>query len=400
MRKLEWKWLKLSLLASLLALSTLGLQSCTEEDDDDDSGSFVPEYVNTTTGGNGTAALTLENYTVNITVMNEQSQPVQGAAVDVFQGEDVALVWIELAGYYPIFQVINLGSQSTYTFNLTLIQSGGYFQVYNSDPPNITALFGDGAVTAHCFQGTMEDLLGAGVTTLGNFWAIRIYGQAAALGGGGVVNLGLFANGLNSVIFQELMFSAASIMSGDIVQFCFYSISVGGTVYYLPYVQIGNVIQQASDYDYKFILTWGANPSDLDSHLFTPEIGGSTHHVYYANRGSAEGPPYAWLDVDDVSSWGPEATTIEQLYPGTYTFAVYEYSGSGTLATSEAHVEVFNGRTRVGGYDVPTTADGDHWWWTVGTVDGATGVFTPVNTLLPNMPANAPVLRHQDMPIK
>lgn len=165
-------------------------------------------------------------------------------------------------------------------------------------------------------------------------------------------------------------------------------------------MQIGNVVEQASDYDYKIILTWGEYPTDLDSHLFTPEIEGSAYHVYFADRGSAAGPPYAWLDVDDVSSWGPEATTIEVLHPGTYTFAVYDWSGNGLLSTSGAHIEVFTGRDRVGGYDVPSAGeDGSHWWWTLGTVDGATGSFTLVNTLTPEIPVGVPISMG-DMPLK
>ena len=361
---------------------------------------YEPEHVNDTTGSNGLVDLALANYNVHLTVLDEAGSPVPGADVSLFQGESAALVWIELAGYYPLFQVIELAGETSYTFTLTLIESGGYFQIFPTDPANIVTLFADASVTAHCFEGTLEDVLAAGMTSIGGYMAIRIYGEAAGLGDDdSIVNLGLFTSGIDIAIFQELMFGAASIMPGDVVQFCFYSINVGGTDYYLPYLQIGDVISVDDDYAYKFIVTWGENPSDLDSHLFTPEIEGSTHHVYYADRGSGTSAPYAWLDVDDVSSWGPEATTIEQLFPGTYTFAVYEYSGAGTLSTSQAYVEVFQGRDLLAGYHVPTTADGDNWWWTVGTVDGATGVFTAVNTLTANAPVGAPA-GHEDMPIK
>jgi hypothetical protein len=365
-----------------------------------DMADYDPDVAYDATGNDGTADLVLPNYAVHLTVQDEGGAPVPGAAVSLFQGQSTALVWIQQAGYYPLFRVLDLGGQSSYTFTLTMVGAGGYFQILSADPDHIGDLFSDHAVTPHCYQGTLADILSAGMTTFDGYLAIRVIGEAAALGGGGVVNLGLFTAGINEAIFQELMFGATSIMAGDVVQFCLYSINVGGTDYYLPYVQISDVIDQVDDYAYKFIVTWGENPADLDSHLFTPEIGGSTHHVFYANTGSATSPPYAWLDVDDVTSWGPEAITIEQLFPGTYTFAVYEYSGAGTLSTSQAHVDVFHGRTLVGGYDVPAVQDGDNWWWTVGTVNGATGAFTLVNTLTPDPPPGAPRLARENLPLK
>lgn len=85
-------------------------------------------------------------------------------------------------------------------------------------------------------------------------------------------------------------------------------------------------------------LTWGALPSDLDSHLYTPN--GS--HVYYGNKGSLLSVPFANLDVDDTSSYGPEVITITKLMVGTYKYAVHNYSGygAGPLAASGARVEL------------------------------------------------------------
>jgi len=401
MRFNDLKWLRTGALALAVTGLGLGLVSCTE-DEDDEGTNYEPEYVAGTTNDQGQAALDLENYNVAVTVLNEANTPVTGASVDVFQGEQYALLWVELAGYYPIFQVLELGEQNLYTVNLTLIESGGFFQIFAADPPHIAHLFTDGSVTAHCFEGTLSDMYDAAATTLGGYWAIRVSGEAAALGDPGIVNLGLFTYGLDVAYFEQLMFGAASLYEGDTFSFCFYTIHVGDQDYYLPYVHISDVVaQQETEYDYKFILTWDEYPTDLDSHLYTPSIDGSAYHVYYASRGSADTAPFAWLDVDDTSSYGPEATTIEELFPGTYTFAVYDWSGNGLLSTSGAHVEVFNGRDRVGGYDVPAAGgDAAHWWWTVGTVDGTTGAFTLVNTLAASPVVGSPQRYIMDMPSK
>ena len=98
------------------------------------------------------------------------------------------------------------------------------------------------------------------------------------------------------------------------------------------------------DFWLQFTLTWGEEPRDLDSHLFTPEIPGTydtiAYHVYYASPGNAQSAPFADLDVDDVTSYGPEHITIWDEFPGTYSYAVYHYSGTGTIVTSGAEVGV------------------------------------------------------------
>jgi hypothetical protein len=85
-------------------------------------------------------------------------------------------------------------------------------------------------------------------------------------------------------------------------------------------------------------LTWGALPDDLDSHLFAPD--GS--HVSFVDRGSLGARPFANLDVDDVSSYGPEVVTLTKLMVGTYRYAVNNYSTQafGLFSTSGARVEL------------------------------------------------------------
>ena len=98
-------------------------------------------------------------------------------------------------------------------------------------------------------------------------------------------------------------------------------------------------------------LTWGADPSDLDSHLTGPDASnpsGPRFHVYYSGQGSLATTPYAELDVDDTSSFGPEVITISRFTTGTYRYSVHHYSGSGTIYASPARVELtLNGSTTI-----------------------------------------------------
>lgn len=68
-------------------------------------------------------------------------------------------------------------------------------------------------------------------------------------------------------------------------------------------------------------LTWGPQP-DVDLHAFEP----NGTHVYYANRFG----PSGFLDVDDVTSFGPEHYFVgcDTLETGTYRIGVNYYSGS------------------------------------------------------------------------
>ena len=91
-------------------------------------------------------------------------------------------------------------------------------------------------------------------------------------------------------------------------------------------------------------LTWGARPSDLDSHLIAP----NGVHVYFSHKGSLSAAPFANLDVDDVTSYGPEVVTITRLMVGTYKYSVRNFTGhsGGPIASSGARVELnIPGRT-------------------------------------------------------
>jgi uncharacterized protein YfaP (DUF2135 family)/pimeloyl-ACP methyl ester carboxylesterase len=137
----------------------------------------------------------------------------------------------------------------------------------------------------------------------------------------------------------------------------------------------------------RIVLSWGATPSDLDSHLTGPISGSSTRfHVYFGDKGSPTASPFAILDRDDVNSFGPETITIAQRFVGTYRYSVHDYSNrssttSSALSNSGAQVKVFVGTsTTPTTFNVPPSRPGT--LWTVFEMDGLTGgVITPVNSM-------------------
>jgi len=107
---------------------------------------------------------------------------------------------------------------------------------------------------------------------------------------------------------------------------------------------------------YRAVLTWGADPRDLDLHLWTLGT-----EVYFANKGGLDITPYAFLDVDNVSGYGPETITIGQLLD-TCKFSVYNYTGTPDVTVSRAHIDFYKGGSLLRSFDVPTTGTG-RWWY-------------------------------------
>jgi hypothetical protein len=108
-------------------------------------------------------------------------------------------------------------------------------------------------------------------------------------------------------------------------------------------------------------LTWGASPSDIDSHLRTPDGA----HVYYASKGSLTGAPFSSLDVDDITGFGPEVTTIRRPKVGIYRFYLHNYSQSFTpgMTGSPVRLELnYAGRPVV---FTPPPGEGSALYWHV-----------------------------------
>ena len=162
----------------------------------------------------------------------------------------------------------------------------------------------------------------------------------------------------------------------------------GYTSTYFPIVCIGNhtadnqnasITPTINAGEIRIVLTWGASPSDLDSHLLTPNIGSRRYHIYYSSKGRQSSAPYAQLDVDDTRSYGPETVTIYQSHPGTYHYFVYNYSGSPAMTTSGAKIEVYSATGLVKSYNIPLSGTGRYW--NVFSYDGSTGEITTIDQI-------------------
>ncbi len=131
--------------------------------------------------------------------------------------------------------------------------------------------------------------------------------------------------------------------------------------------QNGVITPQLSSDEIRIVLTWGATPSDLDSHITGPDPDEGRFHVYYSNSSFYHNSEvYCNLDVDDTSSYGPETVTILHQTGGLYRYSVHDYSNrnsttSQALSNSGATVRVYFGSMLIQTFYVPTATVGTLW---------------------------------------
>ena len=114
---------------------------------------------------------------------------------------------------------------------------------------------------------------------------------------------------------------------------------------------------------YRIVLTWGENPNDLDSHVEGQCSDGSYFHVYYQDMSAYDGSiEVCNLDVDDTTSYGPETITLNPTTNNAYYYYIFRYAGSGTVASSSAKINVYQGDNLIRTFNVPTNlGESDYW---------------------------------------
>lgn len=131
-------------------------------------------------------------------------------------------------------------------------------------------------------------------------------------------------------------------------------------------------ILSGGDDTIRFILTWFATPSDLDSYSYLPY---SNYSVYYGRREqvAANNLTTCELDLDQTGGWGPETTTWYTISSNTgrYEFWVHIYSSGGYWTGSGARVDTYHGGSAfpIHSEFAPLSDDYTYDWWRVVRVD-------------------------------
>ncbi len=122
----------------------------------------------------------------------------------------------------------------------------------------------------------------------------------------------------------------------------------------------------------RIALDWGEDPKDLDAHLVKKGV----YHLSY--RQMKKYQDLAWLDRDDRDGFGPETITFLRIDPkGSYTYAVNDFTKSGAIGESKAHVRVYGSNGLLHTFVVPKGAKGNQW--TVFQI--VNGVVKPVGSV-------------------
>ncbi len=119
-------------------------------------------------------------------------------------------------------------------------------------------------------------------------------------------------------------------------------------------------------------LTWGEQPEDLDSNLTVPPNPPhrtTRYQVWFAREGSLTGDPFAKLDTDDTTGFGPEIISARRGLPGVYRYTVHRFSDDGTLEASGAKVTLLLGDGSVRTFQPPAQNPAGARYWAVFEVE-------------------------------
>jgi len=155
----------------------------------------------------------------------------------------------------------------------------------------------------------------------------------------------------------------------------------------------------------RVVLSWGANPPDLDVRLLTP----MGCEVWYNNLRCTNGESVQ-LDADSTNGYGPETMTFNQVASGIYSYMVNKFTATSPVAMKDSQgvVQVLRKvdpnspvdrakYTRVGnqleistckaseasswtrsqGWNNPRVSAAEALWWNVFEYDTATAKVTP-----------------------
>ena len=139
--------------------------------------------------------------------------------------------------------------------------------------------------------------------------------------------------------------------------------------------------------EFSAVLTWDLNPQDLDSHLSKYDSNGTElYHIFYSNK-SVAGVADS-LDLDDVTSYGPETITIDEIDNSAhYIYAVHHFAGTGSISTnSEAQVSL---QTSTENMLLNAPVSGSGKWWKVFEIINSQIIPCTSNCIMDSRPTRA-----------
>ncbi len=389
---------------TLLALTFLLIIGCS--DDDTVTRPEEPAFAEGITDSNGEVELDFSSHLITVTAHDFMPQAASGIRVKGYLFNDY--VYIFAVGddtYYSNHVLVpysefsdddigawSAGKPTTPTevvgeIEIVLDRITSEVYTYTNDPEYQEDILTDDWSTVSSFTGTTADIFAlVDSIALERNIIVNISSSVANQTNSDANTISMVLD--TSVVTSDTVFSVLlglqfHIFDSDSLTFSYVALEDS----ILPVVFIRDAELGDGSFFYQFTLTWGELPEDLDSHLWTPEIEGSSYHVYYVNKGSVATAPYAFLDVDDVTSWGPEHIIIQQPFPGIYYYSVHHFNGESTIPVSGTRVTLLKPDRTIQEFEPPNVVDtGVGWYWHVCSINGTTGVVTEIGTMNTSLP--------------
>ena len=325
------------------------------------------------------------NVQVDIGTLTEGNSSITGRVKDSVDGHFLENVTVALYYKNMFVKEVQTDSAGTYLFENLLAQSG--YSIKTTVAGYLTANYLDIEIDntntikyLETVQQVDEQYVGRG-TISG-----RITGSIDGVGRSGLtINFRRGINTHNGSIVETTTTETDGYYSLSDLEAGSYTGEITGDGYQTSYItvtviggetkenQIGTINPILESGEIRIVLTWGSAPYDLDSHLTGPIENSNRFHIFFGSRGYMTSSPYANLDVDDVSSYGPETVTIREQKDGVYRYSVQNYSNrhsnsSMALANSDAMVKVYKGEGLVAQFPVPNQ---EGTLWTVFEIEGS-----------------------------
>lgn len=359
-----------------------------------------------TTDYEGKTSFNIGGYEVEIYATDEIGNTVSNVQVVASVTSNYLIVFAGTSSHYPLYNIEPLSGYLNKR-NLTeekVIEPITIYLIFKAftlgyaiydflSETHIQDVLMEDDVTKRCITGDVNDLFNI-ITALDVFGVggliIQLSSQAASNLSTTVHALSFMSEILGDPdLFGVSLADGLNILDQDIGLYC-WGEDESGFAFTPIYVESVELHRQ---FEYKFTLIWGENPRDLDSHLWTPSISGSSYHIYYDDMGSTDFSPYAELDVDDVQSYGPENISIKQFFSGTYYYSIHHYNDweddIGLITTSQASVKVLGPQGVIYNIDVPSGYAESGWWWNVFQINGSTGQISLINQISSEPPSGA-----------
>ncbi|MGL4724687.1 MAG: Ig-like domain-containing protein [Scandinavium sp.] len=204
------------------------------------------------------------------------------------------------------------------------------------------------------------------------FGTVKNAVNASAIAG---VALKIYANDTATEALYNVTTGSDGKYSVNIKQGSYYvRATKTGFIEFKDPIDVANVVEYQKDFTMspllngdaaRIVLTWEAQPTDLDSHLLIP--GGT--HLFFGNKTPAGAD--ANLDLDDTTSFGPETVTIRSMHTGSYCYYVKRYSNEPRHMNG-ARVKLYLSDGSEYTYSIPSTSK---TYWSVFKLKSVSGNY-------------------------